>query len=224
VSRGGSSAALPDLGEGSEILDAAAFAAATGATPAQMTDLERFQGLLADWNERMNLVGPSALEAFWGRHAHDSAQLLVLAPEALTWADLGAGAGFPGLVLAILLKDRPGAHVHLVESMAKRCRFLTAVVEALELPATIHQARAESLSLTVDIVTARACAPAGRLFEFAWPYLRNGARGLFLKGQDIEAELAEATRSWAFEAELLPSRSSPSGRVLLVKRLRRVRR
>ena len=214
----------PQAGKGADLTDAAAFSAATGATPAQMADLERFRDLLAEWNERMNLVGPSALEAFWGRHAYDSAQLLEHAPEALTWADLGAGAGFPGLVLAIMLKGRPDARVHLVESMAKRCRFLETVVETLGLPASVHQSRAESLSLAVDIVTARACAPAGRLFEFAWPYLRNGATGLFLKGQDIEAELADATKSWDFEAELLPSRSSTSGRILQVKRLRRARR
>ena len=171
----------------------------------------------------MNLVGPSALEAFWGRHAYDSAQLLPLAPGARTWADLGAGAGFPGLVLAILLKGQGGAKVHLVESMAKRCRFLDEVVGALGLPASIHHARAESLTLTVDIVTARACAPLPRLLEFAWPYLRKGATGLFLKGQDVEAELSEATTSWDFKAELLPSLSDPSGRIVRVKGLRRVR-
>jgi 16S rRNA (guanine527-N7)-methyltransferase len=188
-----------------------------------MADLETFRVLLADWNDRMNLVGPSALADFWGRHAYDSAQLLALAPDALTWADLGAGAGFPGVVLAILLKGRGGAKVHLIESMAKRCRFLEAVVEALELPAEVVHARAEQLSIKVDIVTARACAPASRLFEFAWPYLRKGATGLFLKGQDVEAELAEATRYWAFGAQLHPSRSNPSGRILELKSLRRVR-
>ena len=189
-----------------------------------MADLERFRILLGEWNERMNLVGPSALEAFWGRHAYDSAQLLALAPEAMTWADLGAGAGFPGLVLAVLLKDRPGAQVHLVESMAKRCRFLQAVIDDLALPAQVHNARAESLSLSVDIVTARACAPLARLLEFAWPYLEKGATGLFLKGQDVDAEMAEATISWDFRAELLPSVSDPSGRILRVKGLRRARR
>ena len=71
----------------------------------------------------MNLVGPSALAEFWSRHAWDSAQLQQFAPDARVWADLGAGAGFPGLVLAILLKDTPGTTIHLVESMAKRCRF-----------------------------------------------------------------------------------------------------
>ena len=202
--------------------DAGDFAAATGADPARMRDLEAFRLTLADWNERMNLVGPSAMAEFWGRHAYDSAQLLTLAPEARTWADLGAGAGFPGVVLAILLKDRPGARVHLVESMAKRCRFLQAVVDELALPAEVHNARAESLSLTVDIVTARACAPLPRLIEFAWPYLKKGATALFLKGQDVEAELAEATTSWDFEAELLQSLSSPAGRIVKVSKVRRV--
>ena len=205
------------------VADADAFAAATGATAGQIADLEHFRALLAEWNQQMNLVGPSALEAFWGRHAYDSAQLLALAPDAGTWADLGAGAGFPGLVLAIMLKGKDGAHVQLVESMAKRCRFLQAVVDALRLPATIHNARAESLSLSVDIVTARACAPTVRLLEFAWPYLSKGATGLFLKGQDVESELAEATRYWDFRAELLPSLSDPSGRILRVKGLRRAR-
>ena len=199
------------------------FAAATGATPAQMADLEAFRLLLADWNGRMNLVGPSALDAFWGRHAYDSAQLLRIAPDALTWADLGAGAGFPGLVLAILLKGRPGAQVHLVESLAKRCRFLSAVVEALALPARVHNARAEALSLKVDIVTARACAPMSRLLEFAWPYLRKGATGLFLKGRDVEAEVAEAGKSWTFQLERLPSLSGGSGRILRLWGLRHAR-
>jgi 16S rRNA (guanine527-N7)-methyltransferase len=214
-------APAPPAAEGG-VSTAVAFAAATGATTAQMADLETFRSMLADWSARMNLVGPSALDAFWGRHAFDSAQLLAIAPDALRWADLGAGAGFPGVVLAILLKGRPGAHVHLVESMAKRCRFLTAVVESLALPATVHVARAESLSLTVDIVTARACAPLSRLLEFAWPYLRKGATGLFLKGQDIEAEVAEAAKIWSFQSERLPSRSGGSGWILKLRKLRHV--
>jgi 16S rRNA (guanine527-N7)-methyltransferase len=202
------------------VTDAAGLQLAIGATPAQLEDLEAFRGLLAQWSERMNLVGPSALAEFWGRHAFDSAQLQALAPDALTWADLGAGAGFPGVVLAILLKGRPGAQVHLVESTAKRCRFLETVAADLKLPATVHQARAEALQLRVDIVTARACAPLPRLLEFAWPYLRKGARGLFLKGQDVEAELAAATRYWDLEAQLLPSRSGPTGRILDLTRVR----
>lgn len=204
-------------------LDAAGYQALTGASDAQMADLARYQALLAEWNEVMNLVGPLTIATYWTRHALDSSQLLALAPEALTWADLGAGAGLPGVVLAILLKGRAGAKVHLVESMAKRCRFLDVVVNDLDLPAEIHNARAEDLKLKVDVVTARACAPMTKLLGFAEPYLRTGATGLFLKGQDVATELSEAAKAWKFDSELRPSQSDPRGRIVQVKRLSRVR-
>jgi 16S rRNA (guanine527-N7)-methyltransferase len=205
-----------------QVFGAAEFRAATGATPAQMADLETFRAALADWNTRMNLVGPSALTEFWLRHAYDSAQLLKLEPEALRWADLGAGAGFPGLVLAIFLKGRPGAMVHLVESMAKRCRFLEEIVTLLALPAMVHHARAEDLDISVDVVAARACAPLSRLFRYAQPYLRRGATGLFMKGQDVVAELDAATTSWKFEAELVDSLSHTDGRIVRMRKLKHV--
>lgn len=201
-----------------EILDAAAFAAATGATEAQMGDMERFRALLAEWNTRFNLVGPSALETFWPRHAWDSAQLLKRAPEALTWADLGAGAGFPGIVIAILLKGRDGARVHLVESMEKRCTFLRAVVEALDLPAQVRHARAEDGAVAVDVVTARACAPMTRLLRYAKPWLVQGAKGLFLKGGNVDDDLRQAAEAWSYAWETVPSLSDPSGRVVIVTR------
>jgi 16S rRNA (guanine527-N7)-methyltransferase len=203
--------------------DAEAFQTALRASASQMADLESYRALLTRWNESMNLVGPSALAEFWPRHAYDSAQLLALAPAAKTWADLGAGAGFPGLVLAIFLKGRPGAEVHLVESMAKRCRFLSEAAGALQLPVRVHNVRAEQLAIKVDIVTARACAPLVRLLGYAEPYLKRGATGLFLKGQDVVAELTEATKCWKFEAELLASSSHVNGRILQVKGLSRVR-
>jgi 16S rRNA (guanine527-N7)-methyltransferase len=205
------------------VTDAQSFAAATGATEAQVADLSRFLERLAAGNEVMNLVGPKTLPDFWNRHAWDSAQLLRLAPDALVWADLGAGAGFPGLVLAILGKGREGFHVHLVESMAKRCRFLTEIVDLLDLPATVHNDRAENLDLAVDIVTARACAPLVRLLGYARPYLKAGATGLFLKGQDVAAEMSEAARSWEFEADVIPSKSDERGRIVRVKSLGRER-
>jgi len=204
------------------MFEAAEFQVATGATPAQMADLEAFRVALADWNTRMNLVGPSALAEFWRRHAYDSAQLLKLEPDALRWADLGAGAGFPGIVLAILLKGKPGAMVHLVESMAKRCRFLEAMVEQLALPAMVHHARAEDLDISVDVVAARACAPLSKLFGYARPYLRRGAIGLFMKGQDVVAELESATKSWRFEAELVDSLSHTDGRIVRMRKLKHV--
>lgn len=207
-----------------EVSDPASFQAASGASDAALADLERFRELLDEWSGRMNLVGPSAMAQFWPRHAWDSAQLLKIEPDAKVWADLGAGAGFPGIVLAILLKDTPGAHVHLVESMAKRCRFLEAVVGTLNLPATVHNSRAETLSLEVEAVTARACAPLVRLLGFAEPYLRRGAVGLFLKGQDVASELTEATIYWKFDADLTPSLSSTAGHIVRVKGPIRVRK
>ena len=203
------------------VQDAAQFQAVTGSTAGQMADLERFRVMLEAGNAVMNLVGPATLPDFWNRHVWDSAQLLRLAPEAKTWADLGAGAGFPGLVLAILLKGAPGAKIHLVESMAKRCRFLDQVATELALPTEIHNARAEDLSLSVDIVTARACAPMVRLLGYARPYLKRGARGLFLKGQDVVTELNEASTSWTIKARLIPSLSDARGQIVDVESLAR---
>lgn len=200
-----------------EVIDRESFRRVSGASNAAMVDLDAFLALVADWNEKMNLVGPATLPIFWSRHAWDSAQLLFHAPQARVWADLGAGAGFPGVILAILLKDRPGGHVHLIESMTKRCRFLAEVVAKLDLPATIHNARAEDTDITVDIVTARACAPAIRLLGYARPYLKRGALGLFLKGQDVESELTEATKCWKFQSSLRPSLSSPASHVLVIE-------
>jgi 16S rRNA (guanine527-N7)-methyltransferase len=204
--------------------DAAGFAELARASPAQMADLEAFRLRLADANQHMNLVGPSAMEAFWSRHAWDSAQLIDLAPGARHWADLGAGAGFPGVILAILLKGVRGARVELIDSMAKRCRFLTEVVEALGLPASVHNARAETLKLKVEVAAARACAPLVKLLGFANPYLERGAVGLFLKGQDVASEMEEAARYWVYAAEVLPSRSDERGRILRIESPARVRR
>lgn len=199
------------------------FQARTGALDARMAELERFRAMLEETNAVMNLVGPDTLPDFWSRHAWDSAQLLEVEPEALTWADLGAGAGFPGLVLAILLKDRPGAHVWLIDSLGKRCRFLTRVVETLGLAATVVHGRAEDQRISVDRVTARAVAPMDRLLGYAQPYMERGAQAVFLKGERAEEELREARKSWQFSHELRPSQSDPRGRIVCIGSLRRVR-
>ena len=201
----------------------AAFRAQTGATDQQIADLTTFLGLLTEANEVMNLVGPDSLPDFWNRHAWDSAQLLAIQPDALTWADLGAGAGFPGVVLAIMLKGRPGAHVWLIDSLGKRCRFLEQVVHTLDLPATVINGRAEAQTITVDIVTARAVAAMEKLLGYAQPYFQRGAQGLFLKGERAEAELNEAAKVWHFDAELTESQSDPRGRIVHIRSLRRGR-
>lgn len=198
------------------------FQTLRGATAAQMADLETLIERLTSANAVMNLIGPDTLPDVWNRHVWDSAQLLDLASGAATWADLGAGAGFPGLVLAILLKDRADSHVWLIDSLGKRCRFLQEVVDGLSLRATVVNGRAEEQRITVDIVTARALAPMDRLLSYAQPYLQRGAQGLFLKGEKAEAELIEARKVWQFDSSLSVSRSDPRGRIVSVRSLRRV--
>ncbi|MDO9586551.1 MAG: 16S rRNA (guanine(527)-N(7))-methyltransferase RsmG [Brevundimonas sp.] len=198
------------------------FQTLRGATAAQMADLETLIERLTAANAVMNLIGPDTLPDVWNRHVWDSAQLLDLASGAATWADLGAGAGFPGLVLAILLKDRADSHVWLIDSLGKRCRFLQEVVDGLSLRATVVNGRAEEQRITVDIVTARALAPMDRLLSYAQPYLQRGAQGLFLKGEKAEAELIEARKVWQFDSSLSVSRSDPRGRIVSVRSLRRV--
>lgn len=198
-------------------LDPPEFLRAIGWTASHEDDLESFQMMLRAANREMNLVGAASLNDFRRRHFYDSAQLLWFSSaETRVWADLGSGAGLPGLVLAIALKGRAGARVHLIESVAKKCRFLEEVIRALELPAEVHNARAESLRLDVEIVTARACAPLTRLLYFAQPYISRRARGLFLKGEGAEGEIAEARRTWVFDAEVCPSLSDSRGRVISI--------
>ncbi|MCR6659038.1 MAG: 16S rRNA (guanine(527)-N(7))-methyltransferase RsmG [Asticcacaulis sp.] len=190
-----------------------------------VADLQKFYDILAAQNEVMNLVGPATLPDYWSRHVLDSAQLLDHRPDARTWADLGAGAGFPGIVISILLKhsDGPAPQVYLVESLTKRCRFLQSVVDDLELPATVINDRAENVKLKVDVVTARAVAPMTKLLGFAGGFIHKGADAWFLKGENVESELADAGKTWTFDVEQMVSASDPRGRVIHIRRLRRAR-
>ena len=173
------------------------------------------------------MVGPKELELYWSRHALDSAQLLRLAPEAKAWVDLGSGAGFPGLVLAAFLAERPGASVHLVESTGKKARFLDEVIAAAGLPAKVFNQRIEVFGagpMRYDVVTARALAPLNRLIGYAKPILDRGAQGLFHKGADLDAELAAATNALnggasdiPYRADVLESLSDPRGRIVRIE-------
>jgi len=171
----------------------------------------------------LNLVASSTLPQLWTRHIADSLQLLALAPAARTWIDLGAGAGFPGLVIACALAETPGAEIHLVESTQKKASFLRDVARALLLPAIVHAERIEDFAARnarpFDVVTARALAPLDKLLAYAIPLLKTGAVGLFPKGQDVAGELTQASKSWSIEAELIPSKTDPRGRIVLVRRV-----
>jgi 16S rRNA (guanine527-N7)-methyltransferase len=188
--------------------------------------LDTFVNLLLKWQQHTNLVAPTSLGLVWTRHIADSLQLLDLASErAQTWVDLGSGGGFPGVVLACALTDRPGARMILVESIGKKANFLQECVQTLQLPALVHTCRIEdfvrSFSDSVDVVTARALAPLPTLLAYAEPLLKRGAQGLFPKGQDVEVELTESTKSWKIDAALVPSRTSEQGRILVVRHIKR---
>jgi 16S rRNA (guanine527-N7)-methyltransferase len=192
---------------------------------AAMARIETHRALLADWSQRMNLIGPKELDQYWRRHALDSAQLVRLAPQARRWIDLGAGAGFPGLIIAAILADEEGAHVALVESIGKKAAFLREAIQAMRIPATVLHGRAETVipkAARYEAVTARAFAPLPRIMDYARPVMSRGAIGLFLKGADLDSELAAAEAAgWTLEAETLESLSDPRGRILRVTSARR---
>lgn len=182
--------------------------------------LEAYVDLLLQWQAVTNLVAPSTLPTLWTRHIADSLQLLDLAPNAKTFADLGSGGGFPGIVLACVLADRPGARIDLVERNAKKAAFLREALRITGGAGEVHHRDivdyVDSRTAPVDCVTARALAPLHQLLGFAEPLVRNGAKALFLKGQDVESELTEATKYWTIKSALHPSRTGGDGCVVEV--------
>lgn len=195
------------------------FAAKTGVSRETLARLKAYADTLADWNSRHNLVSPRSLEELWQRHFWDSAQLAPLVPaQARTLADLGSGAGFPGLVLAEMLRDR--VSVTLFEATAKKCAFLAAAAERMELKVTIHNSRMEEAPRQVfDVVTARALAPLPLLLTYAQRFTSPNSVFLFLKGQNVGSELTEAHKSWKMKARQIPSLSDPSGTILELSEL-----
>ncbi|HVY57630.1 MAG TPA: 16S rRNA (guanine(527)-N(7))-methyltransferase RsmG [Xanthobacteraceae bacterium] len=187
--------------------------------------LDRLVDLLRLWQKTTNLVAPSTLAHLWTRHVADSLQLLALAPDARVWVDLGSGGGFPGLPLACALAERPGSEVHLVESNQKKIAFLREAVRITGVPAIVHGERIEDFvrdfRSRADVVTARALAPLATLLYYVEPLLGPGTIGLLPKGQDVEAEIDTASKSWALRAELVPSRTDPHGRIVVVRGLKR---
>ena len=202
--------------------------------------LDRYVDLLRQWQAKTNLVAPSTLPTLWTRHISDSLQLLALAPSAKTpsaktrlaktrsaktWADLGSGGGFPGIVLACALAEIPDTMVHLVERNAKKAAFLREALRVTNSRGTVHLAdigdSVDRITGPVDCVTARAVAPLHQLIGFAEPLVREGAKALFLKGQDVEAELTEATKYWNIKPHLHPSRTGGQGWIVELDQIER---
>ena len=191
------------------------------------TQLDTYVKVFLLWQSKLNLVASSTLHELWTRHIADSLQLLPLVPEARVWVDLGSGGGFPGIPIACALAGQPGAKVHLIESNGKKAAFLREAVRATGAPAVVHQERAEkfgeSCAETVHAVTARALAPLKILCDQAFPLISRGAIGLFLKGQDIDAELTDAAKYWRLEASKVPSKTSPESSIVVIRSLKPLR-
>ena len=187
--------------------------------------LDRYVDLLVAWQAKTNLISPTTLPQIWTRHIADSLQLLDLAPDAKHWLDFGSGGGFPGVVLACALAQREGASVQLVERNAKKAAFLREAIRITGGAGTVILSDigdyVDSLQAPIDCVTARAVAPLHMLLDYAAPLMTRGAKALFLKGQDVESELTEATKYWIIEPRLHPSRTGGHGWVVELNQLER---
>ena len=177
--------------------------------------------LLARWRTVTNLISEASFTEVWTRHIADSAQLLALAPHARRWVDMGSGAGFPGMVIAIQLADVPGARVHCIESDRRKCAFLSEVARAVGAPAEIHPARIESIDpqalAPVDAVAARALAPLPRLIEFAKVWIAHGAVALFPRGRSAQAQLETLSAAPDLAIDFVASKLDPEAAILRVR-------
>jgi 16S rRNA (guanine527-N7)-methyltransferase len=203
--------------------DRAKALALTPVSRETLARLDRFVAVLLEWQQHTNLIAASTEATLWTRHIADSLQLLALAPDARIWVDLGSGGGFPGLVIACALADKPSAEVHLVESTGKKATFLREAAQITGAPTKIHHERiaefAKHAPKVIDVVTARALAPLTKLLKEAYPLLKTGAKGLFLKGQDVATELTEAAKCWSIKYDPVPSRSDERSNIIVVNQV-----
>ena len=187
--------------------------------------LETFSDLLAQWTARINLVARGTLPDVWGRHFADSAQLWPLRPAgARRWLDLGSGAGFPGLVIAVIAAEQePELRVTLVESDQRKAAFLRRAAATAGVSVDVHAVRAEALAPAgADVVSARALAPLATLLRLAEKHRRRGGICLFPKGATVHKELEATERTWRFDHRLHPSRTDPEAAILEIGAMGRV--
>lgn len=177
--------------------------------------LRAYDALLHKWQKTINLVSPNTLSNSWGRHILDSVQVVEhVSRESSVLYDLGCGAGFPGLAIAML---RPDLDVHLIESDQRKCSFMRAVSRETGVPVTIHNARIENVDLpSPDVVTARALASLVELMKYCEPWSRKGLQGLFLKGERYFEEISDAEKQYEFSSETVPSLISPDSALVKV--------
>lgn len=182
--------------------------------------LETFQSLLEKWQQKINLVSSKTLPFLWRRHFEDSLQLLpYLPPQGGSLIDLGSGAGFPGLVLALACPKK--LDVTLVEADLRKCLFLENVSRETKINVVVVRSRIEALAgpISYDVVTARGLAPLPDLLKYAFPFLKEKSFCLFLKGKEAEKEIQEAQKTWEFKLEIFPSLTDSEGRILKIEHL-----
>ncbi|MBX9634560.1 MAG: 16S rRNA (guanine(527)-N(7))-methyltransferase RsmG [Magnetospirillum sp.] len=197
------------------------FQAKTGVSRETLDRLRAYADLLVKWQLRINLVGPDTIPHLWERHFLDSAQVFPILPQPIhRLVDMGCGAGFPGLVLAVMgVPD-----VHLIESDARKCAFLREVARITGTSVTIHNSRIEAVApLEADVITARALAPLEKLLGWAERHLLPQGHCVFLKGKTGEDELTIASKEWNITSERIPSQTDPSGTILHLREVRRGR-
>lgn len=205
---------------------AAAFQEVFGVSRETTERLAAYEALLKTWQRTINLVSPTTIEDAWHRHFADSAQLLNFAPSgARNWLDLGSGAGFPGLVLAILLAERaPEAHMTLVESDSRKAAFLREVARKTGVAVEIRVERSENTATQAksqirDAITARALAPLPKLLGLVLPFFSPQTVAVFPKGREAEVEVGEARRRFDFDSQLVPSLTDAEARIVIVRNL-----
>jgi 16S rRNA (guanine527-N7)-methyltransferase len=184
--------------------------------------LAAYVDLIARWRTTTNLIAESTFASVWTRHVADSAQLIALAPQAKRWVDMGSGAGFPGLVIAIQLADVPDAVVHCIESDQRKCAFMREAARVTGAAASIHPVRVEAVEPSslgaVDAVAARAFAPLPLTLELARRWIERGAIGVFPRGESGRDQIAALPEATAYAIEALPSLVDARSAILRVRK------
>ncbi len=195
------------------------FLSAANVSRETLDRLIGFVGLLKKWQDSVNLVGVRTLDEVWRRHIFDSAQLYRWLPSSsCRLIDLGSGAGFPGLVLAIMGMSG----VELIEANSRKCAFLEEAARVTQTSVVIHNKRIEATTIGIaDVITARALAPLPRLLEYAEPFIGHNTTCLFLKGRKYFGELTAVQKTWKMGVTTIPSLSGPDGKILCLRTLTR---
>jgi 16S rRNA (guanine527-N7)-methyltransferase len=188
-------------------------------------NLQRFSDLVCKWTAKINLISPSTIPDLWERHIVDSAQIYTSAPNSFEkWVDIGSGGGFPGIIMAIIGKEKhPSAVFVLIESDLRKATFLRTAIRELGLSAVVIADRIEKATpQNADVVSARALSTLSSLLPFVERHLTRDGRAILHKGKKASEEVSAAKNDWRFALEELPSLTDLDAQILVVKGIARV--